>query len=108
MPDQPPLAVHKVAFIEDQPSVAEEPVEIEPGFAVSVTVGGAVAGDDVTLTVLNCVAGPPFPVQLRVYVVVVVGSIDSLPLVAFVPDQPPLAAQEVAFVDDQLITADAP
>jgi hypothetical protein len=42
-PDQPPVAVQLVALVEDQLSVAAEPLFTVPGLAVSVTVGGAIA-----------------------------------------------------------------
>ena len=39
LPDQPPLAVHELAFVEDQVSVLDSPTVSCAGFAVSVTVG---------------------------------------------------------------------
>jgi hypothetical protein len=48
-------------------------------------------------------AEPPAPVQVSVYVSVVVRLFsDCEPLVVFVPVQPPKAVQEVAFVEDQV------
>ena len=55
-----------------------------------------------TVTVVDCVAVPPVPVQTRVYVVVTVGETDCVPDIALVPVHPPLAMQEVALVDDQV------
>ncbi len=51
---------------------------------------------------------PPAPVQVRVYVVLVVGETDWVPEVAFVPVQPPEAVQLVALVDDQVSVDDCP
>ena len=60
-----------------------------------------------TVTVALCVAGPPAPVQVSVNTVVVVKvGVFAEPLVASAPLQPPEAAQEVAFVDNQ-VSADA-
>jgi len=41
-------------------------------------------------------------------VVVVSALVDSLPVGALVPDQPPEAVQDVAFVEDQLSVEDKP
>jgi hypothetical protein len=43
LPDQPPLALQLVALVDDQASVAAEPLLTEPGFAVSDTVGAGLA-----------------------------------------------------------------
>jgi hypothetical protein len=52
----------------------------------------------------------PFgPLQARSnWVVLVSAAVDSLPEVALVPDQPPEAVQDVAFVEDQLRVDDSP
>src|ERR1700721_1799796 len=61
----------------------------------------------VTVTVALWVAGPPAPVQVSVNTVVAVtAGVFADPRVASAPLQPPEAAQEVAFVDDQ-VSADA-
>ncbi len=59
VPDQPPEAVHEVAFVEDHVSVLLAPEVIEVGLAAKVTVG---AGAD-TLMVTDCEAVPPVPAQ---------------------------------------------
>jgi hypothetical protein len=51
---------------------------------------------------------PPLPVQASPYVVVVVGDAAKVPLIAFVPVQPPEALHEVALVDDQVTTDTLP
>ncbi len=61
VPDQPPAAVHEVAFVEDHVSVALDPEVIDVGFAAKVTVGATGAG--VTLTVADREAAPPVPVH---------------------------------------------
>ena len=63
LPDQPPDAVQLVALVDDQLNVAAEPLFTVPGFALRVTVG--LAGAD-TLTVTDCVALPPEPLQVSV------------------------------------------
>lgn len=48
---------------------------------------------------------PPGPVHASVYVDVVDGVTDCVPLVGCAPDQAPPAVQDVAFVEDQLSVA---
>ena len=56
-----------------------------------------------TVTVTLCEAEPPLPVQLSVYVVVLVSApVLVLPLVVSLPDHPPDAVQAVALVEDQV------
>jgi hypothetical protein len=62
VPDQLPDAVHEVAFVADQLSVAEPPELIALGLAVSVTTGTNL----LTVTVAEVVAEPLSPVQLTV------------------------------------------
>jgi hypothetical protein len=51
LPDQPPDAMHDVAFVDDQVSVEDEPLTTLVGFAESDTVGsGGGGGVPVTLT----------------------------------------------------------
>ncbi len=57
----------------------------------------------VTVTDADAVALPPVPVQVIEYTPVVVGVTDCDPDVALVPDHAPLAVQDVALVDDQVI-----
>jgi hypothetical protein len=61
VPDQSPDALHTVASVELQVSVAEPPLAVVVGFAVSVTVGGAT-----TVTVAVWLALPPTPEHVRV------------------------------------------
>ena len=61
-PDQPPEAVHEVAFAADQVRVELLPLMTELGLAVRVTVGAG----DFTDTVADCAAVPPAPVQVKV------------------------------------------
>ena len=60
-PDQLPLAVHVLAFVEFHVRVELPFAAIEVGFAVSVTVGTGI-----TVTEALCCAVPPVPVQLNV------------------------------------------
>ena len=59
VPDQAPEAVHDVAAVELHVRVALLPETIVVGLAVSVTVGAGV----VTVTLADCEALPPVPVQ---------------------------------------------
>lgn len=61
VPDQPPDAVHVVAFVEDQVNVVVPPLETEVGLAVRDTLGAA--GETATVSVAVWV--PPIPVQER-------------------------------------------
>ncbi len=54
--------MHEVAFVEDQLSVELPPLETLVGLALIVTVGAAAD----TVTVADCDALPPAPVQLSV------------------------------------------
>ena len=97
-PDHPPEAEHEVAFFVVQASVVEAPELMVLGFAVSVTVGAEAE----TVTVVDCVADPPVPVQVNSYSVVLDrAAVDQVPLVPTAPCQPPEAVQAVASVDLQ-------
>lgn len=62
-----------------------------------------VGAGDVTATLVVAVADPPGPVQVIVYVFPAVSApVDSVPEVAFVPDQSTEAVQVVALVDVQV------
>jgi len=99
LPLHPPEAVQDVALVDDQDSVELPPLAMVLGLALKLTVGAA----EVTVTVADCAALPPPPVQVRVYVVFALSApVECEPLVGWLPDQPPDAAQEVAFVVDQL------
>jgi hypothetical protein len=62
LPDQAPEATQEVALVEDQAKVAALPLATVLGLALSVTVGGR----EVTVTVADCAALPPVPVQVNV------------------------------------------
>jgi hypothetical protein len=60
-PDQPPEAEQEVALVEDQVSVEAPPLVTIEGVAVNDTVGNAL---DI-VTVVDALALPPVPVQVR-------------------------------------------
>jgi hypothetical protein len=62
VPDQPPEAAHEVALVEFQLKVDEPSVFTVLGLALKLTVGAAAD----TVTVTDCAALPPVPVQVRV------------------------------------------
>lgn len=99
MPDQAPEAEHEAAFLEDQVSVEALPESTALGAALNVTSGGNAE----TVTVADCVAEPPLPVQVNSYSVVPESApVDQVPLVATAPCQPPEAVQTVALAEFQL------
>jgi hypothetical protein len=99
LPLHPPEAVQDVALVDDQDSVELPPLAMVLGLALKLTAGAG----EVTVTVADCAALPPAPVQVRVYVVFALSApVECEPLVGWLPDQPPDAVQEVAFVVDQL------
>ena len=61
-PDQAPEATHEVALVADHVSVALLPLLMALGPTLSVTVGA----DALTVTVADCAAVPPAPVQVSV------------------------------------------
>ena len=63
LPDQAPLAVQEVALLDDQVSVAALPLATVLGLAVKLTVA---VGFGLTVTVADCAALPPAPVQVSV------------------------------------------
>jgi hypothetical protein len=62
LPDQPPEATQELALVDDQVKVDVAPLLTVLGLAVRVTVGAGV----VTVTVADCEALPPAPVQVSV------------------------------------------
>jgi hypothetical protein len=62
-PVQPLLAVHDVALVELQLSVADEPATTLAGEALIETVGAGAAA--LTVTVVLCVAEPLVPVHVK-------------------------------------------
>ena len=104
-PVQPPDAVQAVALVADQVSVDVPPWATVVGLALKDTTGGAAE----TVTVTDCAAEPPAPVQVSVnFVVAVSVGVACVPLADSVPLQPFEAMQEVAFVDDQVSIEVAP
>lgn len=98
MPDQPPVAEHEVALVEDHVNVEVTPLETLVGLALSVTVG---AGED-TDTVTDCAAEPPTPAQVSTYLVAAVtAAVAADPLAGLLPLQPAEAVQAVALLEDQ-------
>jgi len=94
-----------VALLEVQVSVDELPLLMLAGLALSDTVG---AGVD-TVTVADCDAEPPTPVQVRVnFVVAVRAGVVCEPAVASAPLQPPEAVHAVALDEDQVNADVAP
>jgi hypothetical protein len=97
--------VQPVASVEDQVKVELPPLDTLLGPALSDTLGGVA---DV-VTVADCDAEPPAPVHVIVYFVVVErADVVFEPRVAMLPLQPPEAAQEVVFADDQVNVDAAP
>ena len=91
-------------MLELQAKVVVLPAATDVGMAVSVTVG---AGNKVT--VVELMAEPPAPVQLSVKVEsALIAAVASLPLVALLPAQAPLAVHEVASVELQVNVVVAP
>ena len=105
-PLHPPDAVQLVALVEVQARVDAPPLVTLAGLALRDTVGAAGAE---TVTVADCDAEPPAPVQVRVnFVVAVRAAVVCEPVVASAPLQPPEAVQAVAFVADQVSAEVAP
>lgn len=87
-------------MVEVQVRVDALPLLTLVGLALKDTVG---AGGAETVTVVDCDAEPPAPVQARVnFVVAVSAGVVCEPAVASEPLQPPEAVQAVALVDDQV------
>ena len=98
VPDHAPEAEHEVAFFASQVSVVEAPEVMVLGLAVSLTDGAEAE----TVTVADCVAEPPVPVQVTAYSVVLDrAAVDQVPLVPTAPCQPPVAVQAVALAELQ-------
>ena len=104
-PDHAPEAVHDEALVADQVSI-ELPLPVTvPGFALRVTTGG----DAATVTVTDCVAEPPSPVQASTKSVVFASApVGIEPLTGIKPDQPPEAWHVVAFCEFQVSVEFAP
>jgi hypothetical protein len=93
-PDHAPEAVQVRARLADQVRVEDWPELSVLGPAVSCTTGDRLE----TVTVADCVAEPPGPVQVSSYSVVLVSApVAHVPVSGTVPLQPPAAVQLVAF-----------
>jgi hypothetical protein len=104
-PVQPPEAVQAVALVDDQVSVELPPRATLAGPALRETLGGAAE----TVTVTDCDAEPPAPLQVSAKLVVAVRALVLLePVLASLPLQPPEAVHEVALLDDQVKVDAAP
>jgi hypothetical protein len=104
LPLHPPDAAQVVASIEFHVRDTMPPTATLVGLADSVTVG---AGTTVTATVRTAL--PPVPVQVRVNEAVAVNApVETDPLVACDPLQPPDARQLVASVEVQVSIAEPP
>lgn len=100
-PDQPPVAVQAVAPLLLHCNWVVAPRVTLAGEADRVSDGAD--GDEVTATDAVAPAVPPAPVQVKVKLVPVFSAaVASVPLVALVPVQPPLAVHVVALVEDQV------
>jgi hypothetical protein len=98
-PLQPPDALQDVALLLDQLSEEEAPEFTVLGVALSVTTGAMLD----TVTVADCVADPPAPVQVSSYSLVFVRvPVGQFPLVATLPCQPPDAVQALTPTDVQV------
>ena len=62
LPLQSPDAAQEVALVDDHDSVELPPLATLPGLALKLTVSAGA----VTVTVADCAALPPAPVQVRV------------------------------------------
>jgi hypothetical protein len=98
--------VQAVALLEVHVKVDALPLVTLEGLALNDTVG---AGGADTVTVADCEADPPAPVQVKVnFVVAVSAAVDCEPAVDSDPLQPPEAVQAVALVDDHVNAEVAP
>jgi hypothetical protein len=95
LPVQAPEAAHAVALADDQVSVALLPAVRVLGLTARLNLGVAA----VTETTADCVALPPAPMQVNVYVVVASSAaVASEPLRASLPLHPPEAEHELALL----------
>lgn len=103
VPAQPPEALQLEALLTVQLRVVLPPLVTVVGDAVSVMDGsdGTTGGTTVTLT--DCVADPPAPVQVSAKAEFAVrGPVDALPDVGLLPLQLPDAVHPVALVESHV------
>jgi hypothetical protein len=94
-----------VALVETQVNVELPPLATLVGLALKETLGEGAE----TVTVADCAAEPPGPVQVRVnFVVADRAGVVLEPLSASPPLQPPEASQEVVWVEVQVRVDVAP
>jgi hypothetical protein len=106
-PLQPPLAVHELALVALQVSVAVPPLTIVVGLRVSVTIGAG--GEPATVTPTVWPELPPGPAQLRLKLAVALsGPVETLPFSSSLPLQPPDAVHEVASLELHVSVAASP
>jgi hypothetical protein len=92
-------------LVEAQVNVELPPLATLVGLALKETLGEGAE----TVTVADCAAEPPAPVQVRVnFVVADRAGVALEPLMASLPLQPPEAEQDVAWVEVQVKVAVAP
>jgi hypothetical protein len=92
-------------LVEFQVKVELAPLAMLVGLALRDTLGGAAE----TVIVTDWAAEPPAPVQVRVYLVVVVNAaVVKEPFTGSLPLHPPVAVQAVALVEDQVKADVAP
>jgi hypothetical protein len=97
--------VQAVALVETQVNVELPPLATLVGLALKETLGEGAE----TVTVADCAAEPPVPVQVRVnFVVADRAGVALEPLSASLPLQPPEAEQDVALVEDHVNVEVAP
>ena len=90
---------------EDQVNVELPPLATLVGLALKETLGAAAE----TVTVADCAAEPPAPVQVRVnFVLADRADVALEPLIGSLPLQPPEAEQDVAWVEVQVKVDVAP
>jgi hypothetical protein len=100
LPDQAPEAVQAVALVEDHVKVELPPLATVLGLALRVTVAVFFG---LTVTVVDCTALPPVPLQVNVYVELAERApVDCEPLMDLLPEHAPEAVHEVAFVADHV------
>ncbi len=106
LPPHPPLAVQLVALFELQVRVVDPPAATVDGVAVSVTEGMVGC---VTVTLTDCVAEPPAPLQVSAKAELEVSApVEAVPEVVLLPLQLPDATHELASVEDQVRVAAVP
>jgi hypothetical protein len=108
LPDQAPEARQLVALVLDHVSVDALPLATLVGEALSVSIGAG-GGAETAIVALRGLAVPPGPLQVSVNVEFAVSEpVETVPLVALLPDQAPDARQLVALILDHVSVDDPP